>query len=199
MILRMEPFDAFRYYMAIKLHFESDTYEAPKYNYKTSAKPQSFWKRKDKYFFAKLAKRFDNPSELIAFFTSQFISDAKWVGDMMNDEENWTQWQKRNQSMSYTFEQDINRLSETVESFDELLEATDGQHPLVISEYLSGSICIETVVILDKLTGFMKRADRQISETIVWPDVSRKIRKYSLFLNPNMEKMKKIVLKVFTS
>jgi len=199
MIIRMEPFDAFRYYMAMKLHFESDTYEAPKYNYKTSAKPQSFWKRKDKYFFAKLAKRFSDPNELIQFYTSQFISDSKWVGDMMNDEDNYSQWQKRNQSLTYTFEQDINRLSDKVESFDELLTVTDGQHPLVISEYLSGTICIETVVILDKLTRFMSRADRQITETIVWPDVSRKIRKYNTFLNPNLEKMKKVVLKVFTS
>ena len=118
---------------------------------------------------------------------------------MMNDEENYSQWQKRNQSLTYTFEQDINRLSDKVETFDELLVVTDGQHPLVISEYLSGTICIETVVILDKLTRFMSRADRQITETIVWPDVSRKIRKYNTFLNPNLEKMKKVVLKVFTS
>lgn len=199
MMTRMEPFDAFRYYMAMKLHFESDTYEAPKYNYKTSAKPQTFWKRKDKYFFAKLAKRFDDPNELIQFYTSQFISDSKWVGDMMNDDENYNEWQKRNQALTYTFEQDIYNLSDKVQTFDDLLMVSDGQHPVIISEYLGGTICIETVVILDKLTGFMKRADRQINETILWPDVSRKIRKYGFFINPDLEKMKKVVLKVFTS
>jgi len=185
--------------MAMKLHFESDTYEAPKYNYKTSAKPQTFWKRKDKYFFAKLAKRFDDPNELIQFYTSQFISDSKWVGDMMNDDENYNEWQKRNQALTYTFEQDIYNLSDKVQTFDDLLMVSDGQHPVIISEYLGGTICIETVVILDKLTGFMKRADRQINETILWPDVSRKIRKYGFFINPDLEKMKKVVLKVFTS
>jgi len=116
----------------------------------------------------------------------------------MSDDKNYEEWQKRNQALSYTFEQDINNLSDKVNSFDELLVSDNGQHPLIISEYLSGTICIETVVILDKLTRFMSRADRQISETIVWPDVSRKIRKYGFFVNPNLEKMKKIVLKVFT-
>ena len=198
MMIRMEPFDAFRYYMAMKLHFEDDKYEAPRYNYKTSAKPQSFWKRKDKYFFAKLARRFNDPNELISFYASQFVSDSKWVGDMMSDDKNYEEWQKRNQSLTYTFEKDINNLSDKVNSFDELLVSEDGQHPLIISEYLSGSICIETVVVLDKLTGFMRQADRLISETIVWPDVSRKIRKYGFFVNPNLEKMKKVVLKVFT-
>ena len=57
----MEPFDAYKYYMAIKLHFESDSYDAPKYNFKTSISPQSFWKRRDKYHFAKLSRKFNKP------------------------------------------------------------------------------------------------------------------------------------------
>ena len=35
--MNMEPFEAYSYYLAIKLHFESDSYDAPKYNFKTSA------------------------------------------------------------------------------------------------------------------------------------------------------------------
>jgi len=45
----------------------------------------------------------------------------------------------------------------------------------------------------------MNKADREITETIVWPDVSKKIRKYGPFIDVDMNKMKKIVLKVFTS
>ena len=61
----MEPFDAYKYYMPIKLHFESDSYDAPKYNFKTSISPQSFWKRRDKYHFAKLSRKFNKPDELV--------------------------------------------------------------------------------------------------------------------------------------
>lgn len=201
-MMRMEPYDVYKYYMAMKLHFESDSYEAPKYNYKTSAKPQAFFKRRDKYHFAKLGRKFNEPTELIDFLTSQFIeSDSKnWIGDMLQNEERYTDWQKRIQSLSYIFEQDINRLAEDVESFDQVFETPpEYQYPRVIQRYLQNEITLESVVILDRLTGFLAKADRQITETIVWPDVSKRIRKYGLLLRFDENRMRKIILRIFTS
>jgi len=197
----MEPYDVYKYYMAMKLHFESDSYEAPKYNYKTSARPQSFFKRRDKYHFAKLGRKFDEPKELIDFFTAQFTaSDKTWVGDMLQDEEKYTEWQRRQQSLTYNFEQDINKLAEEADTFDELLETQEGNnYPLVIERYLQDEISLETVVILDRLTGFMRRADRAITETIVWPDLSKRIRKYGLLLRFDTDRMRRVVLRIFTS
>lgn len=193
----MEPYDAYRYYMAIKLHFETDDYDAPKYNFKTSVKPQSFWKRKDKYHFAKVGKKFDKADELVQFYVSQFTNENKWIGDMLEGDQQYADWQKKNQSLSYIFQNDINTLAEKVKNFDDLFSVDT--HPLVVKEYLSDNICLETVVILDKLTNFMRKADKQITETIVWPDVSRLIRKYKTFVSCDLNKMKKIVLQGFTS
>ena len=81
----MEPFDAYKYYMAIKLHFESDSYDAPKYNFKTSISPQSFWKRRDKYHFAKLSRKFNKPDELVEFYISQFVNGNKWIASEDDD------------------------------------------------------------------------------------------------------------------
>ena len=199
----MEPYDVYKYYMAMKLHFESDSYEAPKYNFKTSAKPQSFFKRRDKYHFAKLGRKFDEPRELIDFFTAQFTAaDKTWVGDMLQDEDKYTEWQRRQQSLSYNFEQDINKLAEEADTFDEMLKARgegNNNYPLVIEKFLQDEISLETVVILDQLTGFMRRADRTISETIVWPDLSKRIRKYGLLLRFDKDRMRQIVLRIFTS
>lgn len=192
----MEPYDSFRFYQSIKLHFESDSYDAIKYNYKTSVKPQSFWKRRDKYFFAKVGKKFDDASELVRYYVSYFIQDKNWIGDMLDDDDTYRLYQKRIQSLGYTFEQDLNKLVE-LGNFDQVLDSSDG-HPLVITSYMSGDINIETVVILNQLTGFMNKADKEITETIVWPDVSRKIRKYSPFVSYDLEKAKNIVLRVFT-
>jgi len=199
----MEPYDVYKYYMAMKLHFESDSYEAPKYNFKTSAKPQSFFKRRDKYHFAKLGRKFDEPKELIDFFTAQFTAaDKTWVGDMLQDEDKYTEWQRRQQSLSYSFEQDINKLAEEIDTFDEMLKARgegNNNYPLVIEKFLQDEISLETVVILDRLTGFMRRADRTISETIVWPDLSKRIRKYGLLLRFDKDRMRQVVLRIFTS
>ena len=192
----MEPYDAFRFYQSMKLHFESDSYDAIKYNYKTSVKPQSFWKRKDKYFFAKVGKKFNDARELINYYAAHFIQDKTWIGEMLEDEDIYKSYQKRMQSLGYTFENDMNTLV-WLGSLDQVLDSKDG-HPKIITSYLGGDINIESVVILNQLTGFMNRADKEITETIVWPDVSRKIRKYSPFVQYDLEKAKNIVLKVFT-
>jgi len=201
--MMIEPFEVYKYFLAMKLHFESDSYEAPKYNFKTSAKPQSFFKRRDKYHFAKLGRKFDEPRELIDFFTAQFTAaDKTWVGDMLQDEDKYTEWQRRQQSLSYNFEQDINTLAEEADTFDEMLKARgegNNNYPLVIEKFLQDEISLETVVILDRLTGFMRRADRTISETIVWPDLSKRIRKYGLLLRFDKDRMRRIVLRIFTS
>lgn len=194
--MRMEPFEAYRYYQSLKLHFEQESYDAPKYNYKTSAKPQTFWKRKDKYFFAKVGRMFDTPPELINYYAAHFVADNNWVGDMLSDEQVYRDWQKRTESMGYNFQQDLEKVN--VESFDQLFDLGN-QYPKVVEAYLSNDINIESVAILNKLTSFMSRADKTVSDPILWPDVSRKIRKYGLLMNVNTDKMKKIIFKVFTS
>jgi len=192
----MEPFDAYKYYMAMKLHFDSESYDAKKYNFKTSISPQAFWKRKDKYHFAKIAKKFNTPDNMIEFYISQFTNNNKWVGDMLEGDEHFTEWKRKIESLSYVFTNDINNLADKVEKFDDLFAINT--HPLVVKEYLSGNICLETVVILNKLVGFLKNADKSITETIVWPDVSKLIKKYSTFLNCDVKKMQKICIKRFT-
>ena len=194
--MRMEPFEAYRYYQSLKLHFENESYNAPKYNYKTSAKPQTFWKRKDKYFFAKVGRMFDTPPELINYYAAHFVADNNWVGDMLGNDQIYRDWQKRTESMGYNFQQDLEKVN--VESFDQLFDIGN-QYPKVVEAYLSNDINIESVAILNKLTSFMSRADKTVSDPILWPDVSRKIRKYGLLMNVNTDKMKKIIFKVFTS
>jgi len=192
----MEPFDAYRFYQSMKLHFESDSYDAIKYNYKTSAKPQSFWKRRDKYFFAKVGKKFDNVSDLIQYYAAHFIADKSWIGEMVEDEDVYKEWLKRNQSLGYMLEQDLYKVAEEG-NFDQILDTSKG-HPPIVTAYVRGDINIESVVIIDQLTNFMNDADKQITETIVWPELSRKIRKYKPFVHFDLEKAKNIVLRVFT-
>jgi hypothetical protein len=196
--MKLEPFDAYRYYIALKMHFESDTYDAVKYNYKTSVTQKSFWKRKDKYHFAKIASKFKEPNDMINYYVSQFIIERKWVGDMLSDNnDSYNQWLKRMQSLTYTFEQDMNTLhDECSQEFDKLFSIGDSPYPNVIYYYMQDVISIETVVILNTLTSFIKRA--KINDTIVWPGVSKRIQKYSAFVNPDLKKMREIVLRVFT-
>ena len=197
--MTIEPFATYQLYQSIKLHFESDSYDAVKYNYKTSAKPQSFWKRKDKYFFAKLGNRLNSQNDLVQYLVANFVRDTGWIGEMLEDtgQKNYQQHQKIHQSMSYFFREDISKLADKYDSLESLLKAEQGSHPAIIKELLQQSINIETVVVLDKMTGFMSDANKKITETMVWPDLYRKLSKYRSFVYPELQPLKKIVLDSF--
>lgn len=196
--MNLQPFDAYRYYLSIKMHFESDTYDAVKYQFKTSAKPQSFWKRKDKHHFAKVAKRFNDVHDMIHFYVAHIVSGNRWVGDMLNDDDTYINWIKRNQALSYAFEQDINKISLHLNSFDDLFKTSDGSpYPNIIRYYMEGEINIETVVIIDYFTGFLNKT--KINDPILGPEVFNRIRKYKSFVSFDSKKMKEIIFRVFTS
>ena len=192
-----DPFESYKLYNALKLHFETN-YDAIKYNFKSNVTPQSFFKRKDKYFFAKLAKKYNG--ELKDFYVSQFINTEKYVGDMMDSEaeQNYMKYKKIKESIHRVFSVDINRIGEENVPFDNLFEAVDGQHPLVVKLWMQEKISLETVVILNSIFGFIDRESKNISDTIIWPDTRRLIEKYTPFVNFDVNKCKKLLTKEFT-
>jgi hypothetical protein len=193
-----DPFESYKLYNALKLHFESDSYDALKYNFKTSVKATSFFKRKDKFFFAKLAKTYEK--DLKEFYIANFKNDVKYVGDMLNEggERYYRDHKKVMESLSYQFENDINKLHEMDVEFDSLLEAEENNHPLIVRLWMQDEILLETVVILDALTGFVERENKKISDTIIWPDIYRKIMKYKPFVKFNRDKCINLLKKTFT-
>tara|TARA_B110000977_G_scaffold63007_1_gene85660 strand:+ start:2437 stop:3051 length:615 start_codon:yes stop_codon:yes gene_type:complete len=200
-MIMIQPYDAYSYYMAIKLHFERDSYDALKYNFKSSATQKSFMVRKDKYHFAKISKKFVDSKELVAYYVSNFVRGSKWVGDMLeHGDENYSAWKRYSESMTYRFTSDIDVLVDYIEGkglkFDDLFLTTEdgGSHPPIIRLLLQEDVSLETVVLLDKMLGFTKRFDKTISETLVWPDLSMRIRKYKPFVNADLTALKKIVL-----
>lgn len=193
----MDPFESYKLYNALKLHFETDGYDAVKYNYKSNVTPQSFFKRKDKYFFAKLAKKYNG--NLKDFYISQFVNTESYVGDMMDEEaeKNYLDYKRIQESIHRVFSIDINILGEQERKFDELFKSYHGQLPLVVKLWLQEEISLETVVILDSILGFVERESDNITDTIIWPDLKRRINKYKPFVNYTENKCMKLLTNVF--
>ena len=194
-----DPFESYKLYNALKLHFETDGYDAIKYHFKTSVKPTSFFKRKDKFFFAKLAKTYG--PELKEFYVANFKNDVKYVGDMLNEggERYYRDHKKIMESLSYQFQTDINKLNDMDVSFDSLLEAEENNHPLIIKLWMQEEIQLETIVILDSILGFVERENRKITDTIIWPDIYRKIMKYKPFVKFDRDKCLHLLKETFTN
>lgn len=195
----MNGFEVYKLYLAIKLHFTSDSYNYFTFNGKTRTTLQSFEKRRDKYFFKKLATKF-NQDELIQYFVAHFVqNEDTWIGNISKIENCsvYNNWLKKIQSMSFVFSNDIDLLlSES--SFDDLFKVTN-THPPIIKKYLANCISLETLVILNQLLNFIKDLDKTITDPIVWPDIKRKVVKYEPFLSLDKPKYKQIVLSKVSS
>ena len=143
----MNGFEVYKIYLAVKLHFTSknQSYDFHKHNGRTTARLETFTKRRDKYFFHKLSRTYSD-SDVTNYFISNFISNTNlWVGDIIgrSGDENYKSWSKRIESLHYYYEQDIDYILSMITdklSFDDIFTSKGGQHPPVLKSFLSLSI-----------------------------------------------------------
>jgi hypothetical protein len=188
-------FAAFAMFHAMKLHFTSDSYDYVKYNGKTNVTKTTFSTRKDKYSFYRLSRKF-GLTELKDYYIANFlVDDVQWIGDILGpeSEENYKKWQKRIQSLTYTFENDIIRLLDRVDNPNELLMVRKNEFPLLMQCATQGDIAIETLIILDDLMNFFPMWEKEIYDDIVWPNFKIKCMKYKPFLHYDKNKFKQIL------
>lgn len=178
-----KAFNCYIDYLALKRHFTSK-YDYFKYNGKVSAKQSSFENRKDKFFFYKLSKKRNPNDRLLA----NLLDDPKkWIGEIVEDEDVYNSWFKRNGSISRTVVNDISLFEDWKESF----RPVDGNHPKILTGYIAGRVSPETLCVINSMFGVFKLWDKKIKDTIIYPDVVFKLKKYSPFLNFDKEKVLK--------
>ena len=184
-------FAAYALWNALKLHFTSDSYDYFKYNGKTSVTPKSFFARRDKFFFAKVVKKY-GLDELKYFYACNFAHHGtKWIGNLNEDgsDETYKQFKGLMESFTYRFKTDIDKII-SMNDFKSLFVVEDGQHPKLVKMLLQDEIPLETFIVLNRYIGFMPKFDKEISDPIMWPDLSLKIRKYNPFITVNNEAIK---------
>ena len=188
-------FAAYALWNSLKLHFTSDSYDYIKYNGKTNVSKQSFTTRKDKYQFYKLSRKYDL-EELKNFYIANFIAgNAEWVGNLLQDgEEIYKKWQKTQQSLTYTFENDIIYLFDTIDGdYDDILKPVNGDWPMIVTSLMKKKVTLESVCILVELVGCMPKWEKQITEDILWPPIHRMIKKYTPFIQYDKDKFMKLL------
>jgi len=190
----MTGFEAYCYSNAVNMHFNTETYDAFKYNFKTRVTERSYWGRPDKFQLTKIGKRFKRKEDIIKYFAAHQVAGNKWVGDMLRDEQTYVEFLTRIDSLSYIVKNELEEISGT--GLNDLLMSKEG-YPKIIDLHLDGTVSLETVCILNLLTGFIEEANSCITETILWPDLYNKIIKYQQFLDFDKKKMKTIILNVF--
>jgi hypothetical protein len=193
--LKLEPFSCYKTYLALKNHFTKDNYDYHKYCGKSKASLQSFYNRKDRFWFEKISRQ-KTDQEIIDFFVSNFVScddpQSLWIGEIIKEgEQNYFNWAKRSQALTYIFKEEITSVF-TIKNFDQMFEIKNGQHPQILKQHLQKNLSIETLIILDRILSFKKNFDKKLDDPI-WNFVSMKMTKYSSFLHIDIFKFRKIL------
>lgn len=194
----MTGYEVFGLYQSIKLHFTTDNYDYFKYNGKTHLSIESFEKRKDKWHFYKLSRRLQNKDEMLNFIVANFVGNENtWVGELLDDQSDivYRQRQKVIQSLSYTFQNDCEKLFSTTGDPNSVLRSESGDYPTLLTKALRKEIEIESVCILDSLLGFVPMWTDRITDTIRWPNIRRKILKYKPFIEFDKTRYKLLLKK----
>jgi hypothetical protein len=188
----MDDFSVYRMYLALKLHFTTDNYDVIQQKGKVRASKSAFNKRKDLFSIKKIAKTYSD-EDVANFLVANFVSGDRW-GGMFDSEagKRFIDWKKRTESLTYLFSTDIDKILLEIEEngvkFEDIFTISKGQHPYIIKAYLRNTITIETLVILDRIIGFVDKFDKNILDEVIWPDISRLIKKYKPFLKIDLEK-----------
>ena len=191
----MNGFEVYKIYLAIKLHFTSkkQSYDFHKHLGRTTARLATFTKRRDRYFFHKLSKSYNN-STIVDYFLSNFVSNTNlWVGDIIgkSGDDHYKQWTKKVEALHYYYEQDLDYMLERKIEFDDIFTSKDGQHPPILKMFLSKRINFETFIILDDILSFTKQLNKNITEKVLWPKLYDRMIRYKPFLKYNVTKYKK--------
>ena len=187
----MQSADVYLMYCALKAHFKGD-YDYHKFSGQTNIKRDSFFKRKDRIFFVKVGRKYED-GEILDYFVANFIQNRN--GYILNfNEKNYEDWLQRKKMFYQIFSQE---LEPHIKNFNPLFESKSGQHPTLLKEYLGKRISLETMIILDELVEFSETCDKDLSwDDFVWPDVKKLMNNYKGFLtiNPNKYRMKLLTL-----
>lgn len=192
-----EGFEAYQTYLALKSHFSSN-YDFFKYNGKVNAKIGSFMKRRDRFFFRKVQSKYGK-KDLVNFFVANFVmSDNSWVGDMAGTEgeEAFTKWTKIQESLEYTFREDVQGIidfcDENGHELDKVILIEAHSHPILLNAFMNKKITIETMIILDDVMGFMKYWNRELDD-FIWDEKKTLIDNYKGFVKYDKMKYRKIL------
>lgn len=194
----MNGYDLFGLYQAIKLHFNAERYNFFQYDGKTRVSIDAFQKRRDKFLFHRLARKYRD-EEMVPFLVANFVhSDDNWTKSLLEEEaeQTYRDWKRRTDSMTKIYEDDLRKICPDPKQFNKLFEVEDGQFPKLLVHLMQNDIALETMVIFNNIFNFIPIWDKKISDDIIYPKISRKVRKYGAFLNVNVDKYKQLTKKV---
>lgn len=178
----MTGYEAFALYHVLKLHFTTD-YDYFRYNGKCNINIETFEKRRDKYHFYKLSRKYQEKDFKDFVISALMHNENAWAGTLIADDAYDIHLKRMAiiQSLGYTFKNDCAIIRESG-GINAVLKVVDG-YPILLTMTLQKVINTETLCILNSFMNFLPMWQNKITDTIRWPTLYRKYVKYAPFLD----------------
>ena len=188
----MDGFKAYKYFMAIKLHFTTEKYDVFEMNGRVSGSRVAFERRNDRGLFEKLAKKFDSDHDLIQFLVANFAYGHTSVVYSNDSDEYYRLWIKRKESRTQLFTNDLSKIVNYLEMNrlkPDVLYSTEEGMPLLLNMYIGGHVTLETMVILQEFEDYLSKWEPLI---MLWHDYFLTIRKANRFVKFDRNRLQSI-------
>lgn len=185
---QLNHFDVIDWHRAIVLHFKQDDYDCIKSHYKVNGKET--YSNKRKHFFKSyefLTSKFTNETDIKFFLLCCTLHDVTYISSINAKYNNLYEIYLNlidffNNQELY-FKRDIGYILENYGSIQNSVKSKIGSAPTIIHLVFSKKIRPETVIILDYLCGILNVLDKLQSYNDNWMTLSRKLKKYKLFID----------------
>lgn len=193
----MDGFKAYKYYIAIKLHFTKDNFDVFKNRGNIKGTREAFYARNDRYMFEKLARKYPVDKDLIQFYVASFAygNDAA-VYSYEEAETNLLEWNRRKQSITKVFDDDCNKIlldaCKNKLKEDSIFDLTNKGYCSILKLFLGKQITLETVRIIDDLYPVVENWKQNSSMLLLWENEIRRIEKSKGFVKYDKDKVTKV-------
>lgn len=193
----MDGFKAYRYYLALKLHFTTEKFNVFENRGNVRGSREAFNARNDRYIFEKLARKHSDDREIIQFFVANFAyGNESAIYEGQEADANLTEWNKRKQSITKTFIDDLAALLTHTEinklPTSSIFDFNFNEYPAALKLYLGGKISVETLVIINDLDHIVEHWLDNPTVQHIWANELLRIKKLTGFVKYDKIKLRKI-------
>ena len=188
-------FTLFKYDKAVKLHFTNKKYNLFDYKGKTNGVSfENFLARRDYNIYNAIARKFETDAQSIQFLVANYAYKNNPIHNIASSDNNFITWNKRKQSITNTFKNDIDNVILVMEKKSmSCMDMIDNRKdiPELFKMYLQNNITVESLFILNKFLPFIDNWESTL-ET-VWGKDLLIIKKLERFVKYNEDIIKEIL------
>jgi len=193
----VDGFKAYKYYIAIKLHFTKDNFDVFKNRGNVKGTRDAFNARNDRYMFEKLARKYPVDKDLIQYYVANFAygNDAA-IYSFEEAETNLLEWNRRKQSITKIFADDCNKIlmdaCKSKYKEESIFNLTNKGYSSILKLFLGNQISLESLRIIDDLHPVIDSWKENSSMVLLWENEIRRIEKSKGFVKYDSEKVAKV-------